>query len=83
MDRRTRQLVPVVRAVLARPRLWPTAVRLARRTARAGWWRRPPFVPLPSSDYVRFRLLTQYGDPEAVPVADDVVAYLEWVAAQR
>ena len=36
----------------------------------------PPFLPLPSADYVRFRMQTQYGDAAAVPTADDVVAYL-------
>ncbi len=49
-------------AVLRNPALWPTAARQLRRTARRGWWWRPPFLPLPSADYVRFRLLTQYGD---------------------
>ena len=48
-------------------------LRQLRRAARRGWWRRPPFLPLPSADYVRFRLLTQYGDDDATPTADDVV----------
>ena len=48
-------------AVLRRPRLWPTALRQAFRLARPGWWRRPPFLPLPDPDYVRFRLQTAYG----------------------
>jgi hypothetical protein len=73
-----RALAVVVLAVLRRPALWPTAVRQLRRAAARGWWRRPPFLPLPSSDYVRFRLLTQYGDGDAIPSADDVVRYLEW-----
>jgi hypothetical protein len=68
----------IVRAVLARPVLWPTALRQVRRTARRGWWRRPPFLPVPSADYVRFRVLTQYGDGDASPSADDVVRYLRW-----
>jgi hypothetical protein len=65
-------------AVLRRPSLWPAAARLVARSARSGWWRRPPFLPLPSSSYIRFRLLTQYGDSEAEPAADDVVSYLRW-----
>jgi hypothetical protein len=65
-------------ALLRRPSLWPTAMRQARRCARRGWWRRPPFVPVPSRDYIRFRLLTQYGDGDAAPRAEDVVRYLEW-----
>jgi len=35
-------------------------------------------LPLPSGDYLRFRLLTQYGDGDARPDPADVIAYLEW-----
>ncbi len=38
----------VAGAVAARPALWPSAVRAMRRTAAPGWWRRPPFLPVPS-----------------------------------
>jgi hypothetical protein len=72
-----RHLAPVALAVLRNPRLWPTAARQLRRTARRGWWRRPPFLPLPSPDYVRFRLLTQYGDA-ATSTPDDVISFLRW-----
>ena len=71
-------LVAVVAAVAPRPRLWLTAIRVAGRTARTGWWRKPPFLPLPGADYVRFRMLTNSGDPEAVPTADEIVHYLMW-----
>jgi hypothetical protein len=74
-------MIGVVWAVARRPGLWPTAVRQARRTARRGWWRRPPFLPLPGGDYLRFRLLTQYGDASAAPDPADAVAYLEWCRA--
>ena len=35
----------------------------ARRAGwpRPGWWRRPPFLPLPAPDYLRFRMETAYG----------------------
>ncbi len=68
----------VVWAVVRRPRLWPTALRQARRTAPARWWRRAPFLPVPGGDYLRFRLLTQYGDANATPDPGDAIAYLEW-----
>jgi hypothetical protein len=71
-------MIRVVIAVLRRPALWSTAVRQARRTAGPGWWRRPPFLPFPSGDYLRFRLVTQYGDAERRPDPDDVVHYLAW-----
>jgi hypothetical protein len=49
-----------------------------RRTAAPGWWRRAPFLPLPSPDYLRFRMITQYGDPDHRPVPADVLNYLTW-----
>jgi hypothetical protein len=72
--------VPAVAlAVLARPVLWATAVRQLRRLARPGWWRRPPFLPLPSAAYLRFRLTTAYGgDGRQAPTPADVVTYLRW-----
>ena len=68
----------VVSAVAARPVLWSTAIRQMRRTAAPGWYRRAPFLPLPSGDYLRFRLVTQYGDADHRPDATDVVNYLSW-----
>ena len=70
--------VAIGRTVLRHPALWPTAVRQVGRTAKRDWWRRAPFLPVPSTDYVRFRLLTQYGDGAASPTPDDVVSYLRW-----
>jgi hypothetical protein len=65
--------------VVARhPSLWPTALRQARRTAPQQWWRHRPFLPLPSGDYLRFRLVTQYGAADHRPVPADVLNYLVW-----
>jgi len=65
-------------AVGRRPGLWRTALRQMRRTAAPGWYRRAPFLPVPSGDYLRFRLITQYGDPNHRPAPADVVNYLAW-----
>jgi len=73
----------VALAVVARPWLWATAVRQVFRLARRGWWRRPPFLPVPDRAYVRFRLETQYGDPAHVLEPDDVVTYLRWCRRAR
>jgi len=70
--------LPIVGALARRPRLWPTAWRQAGRLAPDGWARRAPFLPLPDPAYVRFRMVTQYGDPSARPAPDDVLAYLGW-----
>jgi hypothetical protein len=65
-------------ALTRRPHLWGTAIRQTRRTARPGWWRHRPFLPVPSGAYLRFRLQTQYGDTDTPPDPSDVVSYLEW-----
>lgn len=69
---------PVVVAVAVRPRLWGVAVAQALRLAAPGWWRRWPPLPRPDPAYLRFRLQTASGDPDAPPRPDEVVAYLEW-----
>ena len=75
-------LLGAVATVARHPHLWGTALRQARLLARPGWWRRPPFLPVPDPDYLRFRLLTAYGgDGTAVPEPADLVAYLTWCRA--
>ena len=73
-----RDLLRVAIAVLARPRLWPTAWRQARQLAAPGWWRTAPFLPLPPREYVEFRTLTHYGDAEHPIAPRDVLNYLAW-----
>ena len=71
-------MIRVALAVLRHPMLWPTALRQARRTAPSGWWRTRPFLPVPSGDYLRFRMLTQYGETNRPPDPGDVLNYLAW-----
>jgi hypothetical protein len=63
--------------VVRRPDLWRVALRQAWRLAPARWWRRPPFLPLPDHDYVRFRLETMYGRGHRA-AGRDLVTWLEW-----
>ncbi len=49
-----------------------------RRTVPTGWWRRRPFLPVPTRAYVEFRLLTQYGANGHSPSPADVLNYLAW-----
>lgn len=65
-------------AVARRPALWGVALRQVRRTAPRGWYRHPPFLPVPSGDYLRFRLVTQYGRTDLRPTTGDVLNYLAW-----
>lgn len=80
-----RAAAEAVAAVAGRPHLWTVAIHQAARLAPRGWWRRPPFVPLPGVAYLRFRLVTAYGGDgslasvaEEIDAAADVVSYLEW-----
>lgn len=74
----------VVRAALAvvvRPVLWGTAVRQLLVLAVDGWYRRPPYLPVPDRDYFRFRMQTAYGDADRDPEPADLVTYLHWCRA--
>lgn len=71
-------LPAMVVAVATRPDLWLTALATMWRLAPRGWWRRRPYLPLPDGRYWSFRMVTAYGRPEADPVMEDVVSYLEW-----
>ena len=82
--------MPWLRLVLAltgRSLLHPTLgvdlLRVAWRFRVRQWWRRPPFLPLPSRDYVRWRMHTAYGDHDAVPPAADVERYARWVGREQ
>jgi len=78
-------LAAVAAALLRRPDLWRTAVRQGVRLAPRGWWRRPPFVPLPDRGYLRFRMVTAYGGDGSLPAGqdpvEDLLGYLEWCRA--
>ena len=68
-------------AVARHPALWLTAVHQILVLAPDGWWRQPPWLPLPDRAYLRFRLQTAYGDPDRPPEPGDVVTYLRWCRA--
>jgi hypothetical protein len=71
----------VLVAVVCRPRLWRSAVLEMLLTARTRWWRRWPFLPLPGSRWVQFRLECATGNRDGRLAAQDVVAWLEWCKA--
>lgn len=68
---------------LRRPRLLPALLGFSWAARRRDWYRRPPFLPLPPRSYLRWRLDTAYGDPEAVPPDDETARYLEWARRMR
>lgn len=68
---------------IRRPRMIPYLIRAAWAFRARGWYRRPPFVPLPPKSYLRWRLETAYGDADAEPPIDDFERYLVWSARMR
>ncbi len=80
-DERTatwRWMAMAIGVVLTRPHLWRTALVQARRLTPSGWWRRPPFLPVPDRSWLGFRLQTMYGRSDASPDAAALVHWLEW-----
>ena len=61
-----------------RPRLAVDLLRLTWSFRARGWYRRPPFLPLPPPEYMRWRMFTAYGDEAAVPPVEDVVRFARW-----
>src|SRR4030095_7968087 len=53
-------------------------LRVAWAFRANGGYRHPPFLPIPSRKYVRWRMHTAYGDYEVVPPVEDVVRYARW-----
>jgi hypothetical protein len=68
---------------LRHPGLVPLLLGTAWRFRARDWYRRAPFLPLPPSDYVEWRLHTAYGDGAAAPPAADLARYLRWTARMR
>jgi len=60
------------------PRLAAALLRVAWRFRRRRWFRRAPFLPIPDRAYLRWRMLTAYGDANAVPTVEDVARYVRW-----
>jgi len=63
---------------LLRPRLAVDLLRLAWSFRARDWYRRPPFLPLPPREYMRWRMFTAYGDEQAIPPVDDVANFARW-----
>jgi hypothetical protein len=45
---------------------------------RRTWWRIPPFIPVPDSEYLAWRLHTAYGEERSLPPVGDVLRFARW-----
>jgi hypothetical protein len=66
-----------LRAVV-NPRLALDLLRLAWAFRADQWYARPPFLPLPPREYLRWRMYTAYGDEQAIPPAEDIIRFATW-----
>jgi hypothetical protein len=74
----SRLALALVGTSIVRPSVGLALVRVGWRFRRRGWYARPPFLPLPSGEYLRWRMHTAYGRDDAVPPAEDVIRYARW-----
>jgi hypothetical protein len=63
---------------LVNPLLARDLLTVAWRFRRRDWRTHAPFLPLPSREYVSWRMYTAYGDHGAVPPLQDVIRYARW-----
>lgn len=73
----------LVWVVMTRPWLIPLLVSTAWAFRARSWYRRPPFLPLPSAGYLEWRLETAYGAEVTDPPVEDLIRYLRWARAMR
>src|SRR5262245_18561930 len=68
----------LIARALINPRLAVDRFRTGWAFRRRGWWKQPPFLPLPDREYLRWRMYTAYGEEDAVPPVEDVIAFARW-----
>ena len=78
----TRLILTLVGRALVHPTIARDLLRVAWRFRSRRWYKRFPFLPLPARDYVRWRMVTAYGDGATIPPAEDVIRYARWVSEQ-
>ena len=75
--------IKMVGLAIRRPRTIPYMLQAAWAFRARGWYRRPPFLPIPPTSYLRWRMETAYGDPDADPSDDEIERYLVWTSRMR
>jgi hypothetical protein len=80
---KTLVLLRVALRALFRPRLLLALLSAGWRFRRRDWFKRPPFLPVPPSDYMRWRMHTAFGNEPGALTADDLEAYVLWSARMR
>jgi hypothetical protein len=68
---------------LVNPALARDLITVAWRFRRRDWLGHAPFLPVPSKEYLAWRMYTAFGDHRAVPTVQDVTRYARWARRGR
>jgi hypothetical protein len=74
----TKLFARAIALAVRRPLLLPVMVAAAWRFRRRAWWRHAPFLPLPSRQYMAWRLDTAFGASGSLPEREQLERYLRW-----
>ena len=75
--------VALVKLAIKRPWLIPIMLRTGWAFRANRWYRQPPFLPLPSKAYMKWRMETAYGEGVTVFPLGDLERYLRWGSDMR
>ncbi len=75
--------VGLVKVAMRRPWLIPAMLAAAWAFRANRWYRQPPFFPIPSGTYMRWRMETAYGEGNTVVPFRDLERYLRWGSDMR
>jgi hypothetical protein len=73
----------IARYLRRHPSKVPVVIRAGWRLRARQWWRRAPFLPVPSEAYWNFRMVTALGSTSAVLSGREVVEAATWSLHQR
>ncbi len=79
---RARTITRILVQSALRPRLAARLAAAAWRFRRRRWYARPPFLPLPPPEYLRWRVETAFGGEDADVPAELLLRYLRWSEEQ-
>ena len=75
--------VGLARVAIRRPWLIPAMLGAAWAFRSNKWYRSPPFLPLPSKAFMRWRMETAYGRNGTALPSRDLERYLRWGSDMR
>ena len=73
-----RSIATAREAVSAQTRLVPSIISAGYALRARRWWSQTPLLPLPESEYTRWRLHTAYGSRHQRPSFNDIASFARW-----